>query len=162
MKEKDLYVDFNPQQMIYYVEKDDSSYGPIVSGSQLSHDYLDDFYFKKRNLEKQLRDRMANNEISPVYYYMILQELGMGDLASRVGIGKRKLKKHFKPSSFKKLKLSTIQKYAEVFNVPLSAMLQVIIIKEDDREKIDMQKLKTNNECFELFKIGIKGTDKAE
>ncbi len=153
MKEKDLYVDFSPQQMIYYVEKDDSSYGPIISGSQLSHDYLDDFYYKKRNLEKSLRDQIAKNEISPVYYYMILQELGMGDLASRVGVGKRKLKRHFKPSCFNNLRLKMIKKYAEIFNVPLSSMFQVVIVKDDDRKNIDIQKMRTNNDSFELLKI---------
>lgn len=156
MKEKELYVDFKPQQAVYYVEKDDSSYGPVVSGSQLSHDYLDDFYTKRKNLEKSLRDQIANNEISPVYYYMLLQEMGIGDLASRVGVFKFTLKKHFKPQGFKKLSLTMLKKYADVFDVPLSSMLQVIIVKEDDKSVLDIEKLKTQNDCFELFKIGIK------
>ncbi len=156
MKEKELYVDYTPQQAVYYVEKDDSSYGPIISGSQLSHDYLDDFYLKKKNLEKKLRDQIANNEVSPVYYYMLLQEMGLGDLASRVGVSKRKLKKHFKPEYFAKLSLSMLKKYADVFDVSVSAMLQVIIVKEEDKKNLEIEKLKTQNSFFELFKIGLK------
>jgi len=49
MKEKDLYVDFEPQQSVYYVEKDDESYGPIVSGSYLSKNYLNDFFEKRKS-----------------------------------------------------------------------------------------------------------------
>lgn len=157
MKENELYVDFKPQQAIYYVEKDDSSYGPIVSGSQLSHDYLDDFYKKKIGLEKDLRDKLADNKISPVYYYMLLQEIGVGDLASRVGVTKRRLKKHFKPEVFNKISLSKIKKYAEIFNVPLSAMFQIVTVKEDDKKQLKIENLKTKNDCFEFFRIGVKG-----
>ncbi|MFW5793114.1 MAG: hypothetical protein ACOCWC_02430 [Bacteroidota bacterium] len=159
MKEKELYVDFQPQQAVYYVEKEDSSYGPIVSGSQLSHDYLDDFYKKRGNLEKNLRDKMANNEISPVYYYMLLQEMGLGDLAPRVGVSKRRLKKHFKAEVFKKLPLNLIKKYADVFNVPLSNMMQVVIIKEEDNKSLEIEKLRTNNDCFEILRVGLKGKE---
>ena len=67
MKEKDLYIDFEPQKSVYYVEKDDNSYGPIISGSQLSANYLDDFWKKKRDLEANLRKQLVANEISPVF-----------------------------------------------------------------------------------------------
>lgn len=156
MKEKDLYVDFEPQQAVYYVEKDDSSYGPIVSGSQLSHDYLDDFYLKKKNLEKQLRDQVVNKQISPVFYYMTLQEMGIGDLASRVGISKRRLKKHFKPEYFEKLSLKILKKYATIFDVPMISLLQLIIVKQEDREKVEIEYMNTKNDCFIITKIGIK------
>ncbi len=156
MKEKDLYVDFEPQQAVYYVEKDDSSYGPIVSGSQLSHDYLDDFYLKKKNLEKQLRDQVVSRQISPVFYYMTLQEMGIGDLASRVGISKRRLKKHFKPEYFEKLSLKILKKYATIFDVPMISLLQLIIVKQEDREKVEIEYMNTKNDCFIITKIGIK------
>ncbi|MBK8807897.1 MAG: hypothetical protein IPO21_15130 [Bacteroidales bacterium] len=74
MKEKDLYIEFAPQQSVYYVEKEDSSYGPIVSGSHLSANYLDDYWLKRKNLEAKLRQQIINNEISPIFYYMTLQE----------------------------------------------------------------------------------------
>jgi len=126
MKEKELFVDFKSHQAIYYVEKEDNSYEPIISGSQLSHDYLDDFYYKKNNLEGELREKIINNEISPIYYYMLLQEIGIGDLASRVGVSKRILKKHFKPDYFNKLSLHTLKKYATIFNVNITSFLQLI------------------------------------
>ncbi|UCG27754.1 MAG: hypothetical protein JSV24_12410, partial [Bacteroidales bacterium] len=84
MKEKDLYVDYKPQQHIYYVEKEDNKYGPIISGSFLAKNYLDDYWFKQKNLEMSLRNKILEGEISPVYYYMTLQELSIADLALRV------------------------------------------------------------------------------
>ena len=50
MKEKDLYVDYKPQQLIYYVEKEDASYGPLLSGSYISKHYLHDYYEKMDQL----------------------------------------------------------------------------------------------------------------
>jgi len=61
MKEKDLYVDFKSQEQVYYVEKEDESYGPIISGSYLSKHYLDDFYEKQRKQEQQLREKLKHN-----------------------------------------------------------------------------------------------------
>ena len=156
MKEKELYVDFKPQQAVYYVEKDDSSYGPVVSGSQLSHDYLDDFYLKKKNLEKQLREQVVNNQTSPVYYYMTLQEIGIGDLASRVGISKRKLRKHFEPKYFEKLSLKVLKNYATIFDVPLVSLIQLVVVHQQDQQKIDIEHMNTKNDCFIITKIGIK------
>ncbi len=156
MKEKDLYVDFKPQQAVYYVEKDDSTYGPVISGSQLSHDYLEDFYFKRKNLEKELREQLADNQISPVYYYMTLQEIGIGDLASRVGVSKRKLKKHFKPKYFERLSVRIIKKYATIFNIPIVSLLQLVIVKQEDQERIEFEYMNTKNDCFIITKIGIK------
>ncbi len=110
MKEKDLYIDFEPQQSVYYVEKDDESYGPIVSGSYLSKNYLNDFFEKRKKQELGLREQLKNGEISPVYYYLVMQEYGEKDLASRVGVSVRKLKQHCKMDGFSKLSLKDFKK----------------------------------------------------
>jgi hypothetical protein len=43
--------------------------------------------------------------------------MGAGDLASRIGISKRKLRKHFKPEVFAKLSDAVLEKYAVIFGV---------------------------------------------
>lgn len=156
MKEKDLYVDFKPQQAVYYVEKDDGSFGLVISGSQLSHDYLDDFFQKKAKLEEQLRDKLVNRTISPIYYYMILQELGEGDLASRVGISKRALRRHCQPKHFEKISLNLLKKYATVFDVPLVSLLQLIVVKQEDKNSISIEYQETKNDSFVILRISKK------
>lgn len=155
MKEKDLYVDYKPQQLIYYVEKDDSSYGPLLSGSYLSKNYLDDYYEKKEKLEKSLREQLNNGEVSPVYYYMILQEMGECDLASRARISKRKLKQHFQMKNFEKLKLSQLKKYADAFDVPIAAMFHLMITRNEDQGKIAVEQIETKNSYFSISRLGI-------
>jgi len=156
MKEKDLYVDYKPQQLIYYVEKEDASYGPLLSGSYLSKHYLHDYYEKMEKLEKSLREQLNNGEISPVYYYMILQSFGEGDLASRVGVSKRKLKRHFQIRHFAKLRLSQLKKYAQAFDVPVAAMFHMMITKNEDMGKIAVEQIETKNSFFSISRLEIK------
>ncbi len=156
MKEKDLYIDFEPQQLIYYVEKDDNTYGPIKSGSQLSANYLDDFWQKRKKLEADLRKQIIDNKISPVYYYMIIQEMGSKDLAKRIGISHRRLKKIFKPEHFKKLNIEKLKKIAETFNIPVALLFQSFLIKDTDQEKLVVEQTATQNELFHITKIRVK------
>lgn len=156
MKEKELYVDYKPQQLIYYVEKEDASFGPLLSGSYLSKNYLDDYYEKKEKLEKSLREQLNKGEISPVYYYMLLQEMGEGDLAARAKVSKRKLKQHFQMKNFQKLKLSQLKKYADSFDVPVSAMFHLMITKIEDQGKIEVEQIETKNLYFSISRLGIK------
>ena len=156
MKEKDLFVDFKQREFVYFVEKDDKSFGPIISGSHLSKNYLDDFYTKKRKLELSLRQQVLDNEISPIYYYMLLQELAPADLAARVSISLRKLKRYFKPKHFALLSMNMLSKFAEVFNIPVYNFLNLIIVKDDDRVKLLLEFQQGKNELFTITKISTK------
>ena len=117
MKEKEIKVDSKGQEIVLFVEKEDETYAPVQSGSYITENFLDDFLQKKENLAKQLKEELNKGNISPVYYYMVLQDMGPGDLAKRVGISQRKLKKHFRPEVFAKLSEKMLGKYEVVFGV---------------------------------------------
>lgn len=153
MKEKDLYIDFEDQKLVYYVEKENNTYGPIISGSHLSSNYLDDFWEKQKKLELTLRQQIIANEISPVFYYMTLLEMGPKDLAKRVKISYGKLKKLYKPEHFKNIKLNKIILFAKAFNIPVSSLFQTYIIKDSDRKKISIEQSTTENKLFYITKI---------
>ncbi len=153
MKEKELYIDYKPQQSIYYVEKEDDSYGPVLSGSYLSKHYLDDYYEKVSRLEKSLRGQLAKGEISPIYYFKMLQEFGEKDLASRAGVSRRILKKHFTMKGFEKLTLSRIRRYADAFDIPVAFMFQLLIGKNDDVNKVRIEQIRTGNPYFIISKL---------
>ena len=132
MKEKDGYVDFPRQQVILYVEKEDGKYGPIQTGSDISKNYLDDYELKRHHLEESLRNQVINGEISLVRYYMVLEDLTISELAARVKIRKSTVKKHLDPILFGKIRLDELKKYADVFNVPLAHMVQVMMLRKGD------------------------------
>jgi hypothetical protein len=164
MKEKDGFVDYPEQQMILYVEKDDGKYGPMQTGSFISANYMEDYIFKRRNLEIVLRDQLFKNDISPVKYYMVLEELSLSELTSRAGIRKSRTKKHLDPKQFGCITADELRRYADVFNVPVANLLQVVLVNDHDifesnfilenkAEKISVQHASTDNPYIVLTKI---------
>ena len=130
MKEKDGYVDCPEQQVILYVEKDDGTYGPIQTGSYLTRNFLDDYELKRKHLEENLRKRVQNREVSPVYYYMVLEDLTVSELAARVHLRKGKVKKHLQYGDFGSIEDKTLALYAEVFNIAVSDLKQLMNLSQ--------------------------------
>ncbi len=164
MKEKEGFVDYPEQQMILYVEKEDGKYGPMQTGSFLSANYMDDYLYKRKNLELSLREQLTTGSISPVKYYMILEDLSFSELAARAGIRKSRVKKHLDPVQFGGATTFELVKYAKVFNVPAANLLQVVLLSihgnfeaslilENKAERISVDHAQTANPYIVLTKI---------
>jgi hypothetical protein len=126
MKEKDGYVDCPQQQVILYVEKEDGKYGPIQTGSYITGNFLDDYELKRRHLEESLMNRIQNKEVSPIYYYMVLEDLTISELAARVNLRNAKVKKHLEYASYNSIKREILNQYADVFNVSVDDLNNLI------------------------------------
>jgi transcriptional regulator with XRE-family HTH domain len=135
MKEKDVISDYKIQKYILYAEKNDGSYGTVEGGSYMIENDLDDFWHKKSHLEKTLRERLLKNEITAIYYFMVLEEMTIAELALRAGIRKGKVKCHLNPEKFKKIKVDELQKYARAFNIPIANFFQIILTSTDQNPK---------------------------
>jgi hypothetical protein len=120
MKEKDLYTEYKDHEMILYAEKEDESYGEMASGSYAVKNYLGELLKYKESLDTTLRNDLKEGKISPLFYFMLMQDIGQGDLAKRVGISKCKLRKQLKPEKFSKLPDRVLEKYAVVFGVTIA------------------------------------------
>ncbi|MCG2430634.1 hypothetical protein [Aequorivita xiaoshiensis] len=68
------------------------------------------------------KKRVLEGKTSPIEYHMELHKMDVGILASYVGLWQWRVKRHFKPSVFKKLKMNTLQKYAEVFEISVDEL----------------------------------------
>jgi hypothetical protein len=156
MKEKEATISFDLHPLVLYVEKEDGTYGRIESASFLAEKYLDDYLEKVKKWDKELKVKLEKGEISPVYYYKIMMEFGEGDLAARVGISKRLLRKHCQMDAFKNMKLKLLERYADVFEVPVGCMLNFLAIKEKDQAKINISFQKTNNPYISITKMELK------
>ena len=71
------------------------------------------------------KKRVLDGKTSPIEYYMELHKMDVGILASYAGIWQCKVKRHFKPSVFRKLSDRTLKKYAEVFEISVEEMKKV-------------------------------------
>jgi hypothetical protein len=132
MKEKDGFIDCPQQQVILYVEKEDGKYEPMQTGSYITKNFLDDYEMKRRHLEESLKRQVLSCEVSPIYYYMVLEDLTLSELSARAGIRKGKLKKHLEASHFNAISQKTLQLYADVFNITVLDILNLLTVNTDD------------------------------
>ncbi len=139
MKEKDLLVDCPEHQLILYAEKNDGTYGPVQTGAYTAGNHISEHYKIVGNLNKSLIERLQNGEISPIYYYMMIEDLSVSELAGRTRISKICVKKHITPKGFKKVSISKLKRYADVLNIPLANMFQIIHTIEDRNWDIGYQ-----------------------
>jgi hypothetical protein len=151
VKEDEARIDNGRHELLLYVEKSDGSYGPIQTGAYMATNYMDDFVLKRKNLENECLEKLRRGEISAVGYFMLLRDMTVADVAARVGISRANVRKHMAPEGFKKVRLEVIGRYAEVFGVPPSSMLQVIVPKE---ENISVTFRKVNNPYMSIIEIG--------
>lgn len=131
MKEKDIKVDFREQQIILYAEKEDGSLSPVQTGSYITKNYINDFYEMTAKVHNDMTEKLKAGEISPVFFYMIIEELNVAELASRAGLSKSKVKKHLDPKGFQKARVTDLVKYANAFNIHIANFFQIIKTRED-------------------------------
>ncbi|OHD67350.1 MAG: hypothetical protein A2W19_00075 [Spirochaetes bacterium RBG_16_49_21] len=152
MKQKEAQVDYKDHQLVLYVEKKDGSYGPVQTGSYIAKKYLDDFWSKRDNLEREYLEKIRKGEASPIAFYMILEELTPSELASRVRIPKRKVKRHCDPRHFGEITMAELMRYCEVFNVPVINMFRAII---SNKAGVRIKDEKSANPFFGTLRIEV-------
>ncbi len=74
---------------------------------------------------QEAKQRVLNNETSPIEYYMEYHKMDLGILASYLGIWKWRVKRHFKPNVFNKLSTKTYQKYADIFEITIDQLKDI-------------------------------------
>lgn len=164
MKENEALIDYEPHQLVLYVEKADGTFGPLQTGSFISKNYIEDFWDKMEKLRISLLQQVQNNEISPIEYYRIIHDFNVFELSSRSGVSLLKVKRHLKVKGFYKAKVSDLLKYAEVFDIPVSNLFQVITINGRDNEtkdglnnekRISLRQTKTKNPYLVITKFEL-------
>ncbi|MFO7670038.1 MAG: helix-turn-helix transcriptional regulator [Bacteroidales bacterium] len=133
MKEKEIKIDFKPHQLILYAEKEDDTIGPVLSGSYMAKNHLADFHQIWGSLEKELFGQLVKREISPIMRFKELEELTTSELASRTGLSRRKVRRHLTNRHFMRANVEELQKYADVFNIPVANFFQIVATKQDGK-----------------------------
>lgn len=76
---------------------------------------------------KDIKQKVLNNEVSPILYYMELNRMDLSVLAAYFGKWKWRVKKHFKPANFNKLSAKSLKKYADIFNISIDELKDISI-----------------------------------
>ena len=109
-----------------YSYQEDGTFGKTVG----FHDEADRLVLQqawdlfKERIE-DARQRVHAGKVSPVVYYMEKNLLDPMNLSMMAGISLWRVKWHFKPSVFGRLKEKTLQKYATAFNITIDQLKKV-------------------------------------
>jgi hypothetical protein len=76
------------------------------------------------------RQKVLNNEASPILYFIELRLMDIGLVAAYTGFWKWTVKQHLRPAAFKKLSEKKLQQYADAFNVSMDE-LKTMNVHED-------------------------------
>jgi hypothetical protein len=68
------------------------------------------------------KQKVLNNEASPLLFFMEYRLMDMSILSDYSGFWKWQIKRHLKPEVFKRLSEKKLQKYAEAFNVKVDEL----------------------------------------
>ncbi|MDB5158850.1 MAG: hypothetical protein JWR50_3557 [Mucilaginibacter sp.] len=75
-----------------------------------------------QNVEERIaaaKQKVLNNEASPILFFMEKALMDVEILAGYTGFWQWQVKRHLKPSIFKHLSVKKMQKYADVFNISI-------------------------------------------
>ncbi len=128
MKKKEVPQDHsnlasaNIKDMVYAVDENGEYTTELSTGWEPKTIALDNAIKEIEARVEDARQRVLKKETSPIEYYMELHKMDLPILASYIGLWKWRVKRHFKPSVFKRLSTKTLQKYAEVFEVTVEQL----------------------------------------
>jgi len=115
----------NIKDMVYAVDENGEYTTELSTGWEPKTIALDNAIKVIEERVTEAKKRVLNNETSPIEYYMELHKMDLPILASYVGLWKWRVKRHFKPSVFRKLSLRTLKKYADVFEISIDDLKQL-------------------------------------
>lgn len=135
MKKKDIPQDKsgleNFTKELYYAEDESGEYTTALSkGWEVKSTALDVAWEDIRERVEVARQKVEAGEASPILFFMELRLMDLGLVASYTGFWKWQVKRHLKPSKFKKLSPAKLAKYAEAFNISVDE-LKTMKVDED-------------------------------
>lgn len=115
----------NFRELCYAVDEDGEYVTEKSTGWKPKTIALDNAIEEIKERVAQAKEDVLTGKTSPIEYYMELHKMDVGILASYVGLWQWRVKQHFKPAVFKRLKNRTLQKYANVFDISIEELKKI-------------------------------------
>lgn len=108
---------------VCYVKNEKGVYEKALStGWDVKSAALDAAWENVNRRINDARKAVLEGQKSPIYYFMELNLMDVGLLAGYTGYWKFRVKRHLKPSVFRKLTEKQLEKYAEVFEIQVDEL----------------------------------------
>ena len=122
-QEKGALQDFTE---LCYVTDDEGNYTTLSSsGWEVKSIALEASLSRlQEQIDEAKADVLAGRK-SPIVYYMLLNRMDWAVLADAMHRWQWVIKRHAKPSIFKKLSTKTLQQYAEVFGITVEELCEI-------------------------------------
>lgn len=112
------------KELNYAVDKDGNYTTALSSGWEAKTIALNNALARIEERITDAKTRVLENKTSPIEYFMEYCRMDVPVLSSYMGMWQWRVKRHFKPSVFKKLSDRTLTKYAEVFEIDIEQLKQ--------------------------------------
>ncbi|SFN71092.1 hypothetical protein SAMN05421594_3864 [Chryseobacterium oleae] len=128
MKKQDLPQDesnlksANMTEVLYVTDENDNYTTANSIGWEAKKAALEESLELIHERIEEARQDVANNISSPIMYFMELNKMDLGVLASYVGMWQWRVKRHAKPRVFKTLNESVLKKYADAFGISVDEL----------------------------------------
>jgi len=108
---------------VCYVKNENGKYEKALSsGWEIKSEALDNAWNDINHRVEDARLAVKNGEKSPIYYFFELRLMDMQVISGYTGFWGFTIKRHMKPSVFKKLSDTKLQKYADAFDITLEEL----------------------------------------
>ena len=118
------------KEVVYAVDGSGNYSTELSTGWDVKTKALDLAWEDIENRIETARQKVLNNEASPILFFLELRLMDTGILAAYTGFWKWTIKRHLKPAAFKKLSAKKLQQYADAFNVSVEE-LKTMNVHED-------------------------------
>ena len=110
------------KEVVYAVDNSGNYTTELSTGWEVKATALDVAWKDIEQRIENARQKVLNQEVSPILFFIELRLMDIGIVAAYTGFWKWTVKRHLKPSVFKKLSEKKLQKYAEAFNISVEEL----------------------------------------
>jgi hypothetical protein len=138
-------------RVVLYEMDEDGRCVPTLSKVEYD-DQIDTFYIQRqKELERLLADVMEER-ISPVSFFMQLQNMNLRDVASRMRISVGRARKHMTREGFDGIKVGMLRRYARMFGVTVADLFTFTQVTED----VDVEVTHSGDRLVSRITITVK------
>lgn len=105
------------KEVCYAVDETGKYVTELSSGWEIKSSALGITWEDIQKKVAEAKEKVIKGEVSPIAYYIELRVMDLSIVSAYTGFWKWTIKRHLKPAVFKKLSDTTLQKYADLFEI---------------------------------------------